>query len=803
SLRPAPSAATPVRASLAGALAGWSAADLPGTQPRVRTKLADPCCSSSDDDWLWNQEPPISPLFAEEHRRLAAEKLKRTLAASNSPPASPICDQLAKSTTRRLYQVDVHSLFSTPLAPVADRHPRVTVKELVGTCRQPVDPRDPAVRHALRRHPLVLALGAPPPNQPATGRSPTRMRLPSPLRRGPTGAAPATLSFTVCADDASARDRPARAVDVDAMASAYLPHVHAMLWTSAAAAAGAGGPRASSESSVSTLVAPAAGGPRPHGCSEAPPKPPPRRSDVGVPPMRVDSRQLRASASVANLRAAYADRDVHAAMPLSAGYARRSTLATRGVMAPSAMLLALQPVAPPAAARPGGVQRRNSAMELGGGGGGGSRPPPPPPPASARRLQPLHASLTPRSSGSLLLLPLGERAVAGPGELLALQRGAVSGLRTPTSLVTGAPHHRPAAGLAGTARGRLQHTGGEAVQAPAAPPMRSASLEIPATQGPGSSGRTLVISSRTPGHYGQALPQGLLRKPPVNPSTGFGLRRRGITTTAMTPTASSRASLGSGRPSLSRPPPIPVSATAFVSQPSSYSTLPLPSTVPRRAVAMRRPDVRGVFGVNSECQLPRPKMPTSAGPVGLYRSVKSALPIAMQQLRKVLCNGGVFNSARVLRMVFNDCSMDDVLDVSLVPARAQEFVAAIGQLMPLIASVHIEYGSEEETEDLELVRVIDWLLNNCAGKSAARSLTLVNCSFPFSAASSATGLTGITTIWDMQFDQTSELIRLNTTTLKTLEVSCSQVHKIALLLQDETQVYLRAPVLGHALSIQR
>ncbi|KAJ2004463.1 hypothetical protein H4R26_002505 [Coemansia thaxteri] len=627
SLRPAPSAATPVRASLAGALAGWSAADLPGTQPRVRTKLADPCCSSSDDDWLWNQEPPISPLFAEEHRRLAAEKLKRTLAASNSPPASPICDQLAKSTTRRLYQVDVHSLFSTPLAPVADRHPRVTVKELVGTCRQPVDPRDPAVRHALRRHPLVLALGAPPPNQPATGRSPTRMRLPSPLRRGPTGAAPATLSFTVCADDASARDRPARAVDVDAMASAYLPHVHAMLWTSAAAAAGAGGPRASSESSVSTLVAPAAGGPRPHGCSEAPPKPPPRRSDVGVPPMRVDSRQLRASASVANLRAAYADRDVHAAMPLSAGYARRSTLATRGVMAPSAMLLALQPVAPPAAARPGGVQRRNSAMELGGGGGGGSRPPPPPPPASARRLQPLHASLTPRSSGSLLLLPLGERAVAGPGELLALQRGAVSGLRTPTSLVTGAPHHRPAAGLAGTARGRLQHTGGEAVQAPAAPPMRSASLEIPATQGPGSSGRTLVISSRTPGHYGQALPQGLLRKPPVNPSTGFGLRRRGITTTAMTPTASSRASLGSGRPSLSRPPPIPVSATAFVSQPSSYSTLPLPSTVPRRAVAMRRPDVRGVFGVNSECQLPRPKMPTSAGPVGLYRSVKSALPM--------------------------------------------------------------------------------------------------------------------------------------------------------------------------------
>ncbi|KAJ2816723.1 hypothetical protein GGI24_005636, partial [Coemansia furcata] len=203
-----------------------------------------------------------------------------------------------------------------------------------------IDVTDPAVQKALGRYPLVLALAArqqQKQQQKPESKRPTRMRVPSRRSQpGPTVLTAPTLSFTISTNSAAA-DRRVRSVDVDAMAAAYLPpHIHALLNESSPdttvpedAAAVGECLRTPSQSSTATLG---------EHCEAEAAKPAPRsllrrpqrRSDIGAVGSLKDSgagvmgpakgdtgimggglptpRQLRASASVMNLRGAYAER---------------------------------------------------------------------------------------------------------------------------------------------------------------------------------------------------------------------------------------------------------------------------------------------------------------------------------------------------------------------------------------------------------------------------------------------------------------------------------------------------------------
>ncbi|KAJ2740949.1 hypothetical protein GGI20_005517 [Coemansia sp. BCRC 34301] len=555
-------AATPVRASMAETLPGWQPSSI-----RCPETFA-----VSSDDWLINQEPPMSPLFADENR-LAAERRK-----------------CVPQRADRWYQVNVHSLFSSPFVT---RRPSIAVTELSGLGSKPADPSDPDVKHALRRYPLALAIGAQRSQKQA---APTRIRMPSQRRTSPTDSllsAPA-VSFTVCSNSGS--DRAVRAVDVEAMGAAYLPHVHRLLdepiATPAEEVAG-NCLRTPSESSTATL----ADSVRSESLAEQP-KPvarsvlrrlPPRRSDVGITPdTSLPRQQLRASASVVNLRGAFSERTGSLPLtptPLSAG-TRRSTLATRAVPP------LLTPAAP--ATNRHSIMRRNSAMEL-----NVFSHTQPQPPRRMPQQQPLPSLgfYLPTEAPSRLLPSKSYQPLAptvGLVETPAVQRGSTfTGLRTPTSLSSltyKAQLH------AGSTRGRLQ-TSSEVVPV-SLPPMRSASLDISHT----ANDTTSRVPPRTPSII--PTPLALRSKQPNNntPSTVslFGRRRGTTTTAAVTPTTAPRAFSATSRLlRLARPvPPSSVGngpRSAPVPVPESLLSS-LPPFMPKRPLVGRRPDVRNMFG---------------------------------------------------------------------------------------------------------------------------------------------------------------------------------------------------------------
>ncbi|KAJ2794724.1 hypothetical protein H4R20_006129, partial [Coemansia guatemalensis] len=256
-----------------------------------------------------------------------------------------------EDSRERWFQVDVHSLFASPFRTAAE--PRVTVREMAAYDHASaplvaVDADDGDVLEALARYLALLALRAR--TVPAgggaagTAQRPTGLRVPSCSRLPPDLIdfhTPA-LSFMVRSvgrKDSKARstqpsDKRVRAVDLEAMVEAYLPHVYAeldvdyaTLETPAALA------RSPSTSSAATLAdPPAVANPQPRtlapprkrpdsadsACATEPKsRPPPlviRRALSGGPapdsedglakvPGRIARPQaLRASMSVVNLR---------------------------------------------------------------------------------------------------------------------------------------------------------------------------------------------------------------------------------------------------------------------------------------------------------------------------------------------------------------------------------------------------------------------------------------------------------------------------------------------------------------------
>ncbi|KAJ1900409.1 hypothetical protein LPJ66_001494 [Kickxella alabastrina] len=165
------------------------------------TKRADDMVGSLESaEWLGNQEPPMSPIFA----------------AYRSPP---------RPRKERRFLVNIHSLFSSPLGDKAQ--PQLIVREFPEG-GEAVDIGDPDVRQALRHHPWVLKLGG---SQRKDTPAATRLRLPT--RRPPVaarGLGVPTVSFVASNKSSFVySDRGVRAIDIDAMVKAYLPSVHQLL----------------------------------------------------------------------------------------------------------------------------------------------------------------------------------------------------------------------------------------------------------------------------------------------------------------------------------------------------------------------------------------------------------------------------------------------------------------------------------------------------------------------------------------------------------------------------------------------
>ncbi|KAJ1939606.1 hypothetical protein GGF37_004328 [Kickxella alabastrina] len=191
-----PAAAGPLDrwTALSPTMSSWGPLDAPA-------KHADDMAGSLESaEWLGNQEPPMSPIFA----------------AYRSPP---------RPRKERRFLVNIHSLFSSPLGDKAQ--PQLIVREFPEG-GEAVDIGDPDVRQALRHHPWVLKLGG---SQRKATPAATRLRLPT--RRPPVAArglgAP-TVSFVASNKSSFVySDRGVRAIDIDAMVKAYLPSVHQLL----------------------------------------------------------------------------------------------------------------------------------------------------------------------------------------------------------------------------------------------------------------------------------------------------------------------------------------------------------------------------------------------------------------------------------------------------------------------------------------------------------------------------------------------------------------------------------------------
>ncbi|KAI7823088.1 hypothetical protein BX661DRAFT_200194 [Kickxella alabastrina] len=228
--------------ALSPTMSSWGPLDAPA-------KHADDMAGSLESaEWLGNQEPPMSPIFA----------------AYRSPP------RLRKE---RRFLVNIHSLFSSPLGDKAQ--PQLIVREFPEG-GEAVDIGDPDVRQALRHHPWVLKLGG---SQRKATPAATRLRLPT--RRPPVAArglgAP-TVSFVASNKSSFVySDRCVRAIDIDAMVKAYLPSVHQLL-------TGEDPEDVSLSESCTATVSSTPAYAESHGLAEPSPNMLSRRSDIGTRP---------------------------------------------------------------------------------------------------------------------------------------------------------------------------------------------------------------------------------------------------------------------------------------------------------------------------------------------------------------------------------------------------------------------------------------------------------------------------------------------------------------------------------------
>ncbi|KAJ2501041.1 hypothetical protein GGH96_002262 [Coemansia sp. RSA 1972] len=275
------------RSSLTGMLSKWSQnshwnsyespskrrGEIPSLVPMQITPA-----NNNSDDWIFNQEPPQSPLFAAYHSEQAD---KRRAQASGLPPDSSALfralETAANDTAQaheRWFQVDVHSLFASPFSSALE--PRVTVREVAryDNASSPlvaVDADDPDVLSSLERYMSLLSLknntvGTNSAKKHTRSQS-TKLRIPSSSKMPPDIIdfhTPA-LSFMVRSKSSQGasivHDRQVRAVDLEAMVEAYLPHVYAELDAPGSRPAratalpnDAGFTRSPSESSVATLA---------------------------------------------------------------------------------------------------------------------------------------------------------------------------------------------------------------------------------------------------------------------------------------------------------------------------------------------------------------------------------------------------------------------------------------------------------------------------------------------------------------------------------------------------------------------
>ncbi|KAJ2825510.1 hypothetical protein IWW50_002817 [Coemansia erecta] len=188
-------------------------------------------------------------MFAAYHSEQAVKR--RRAQSSGPPPDSNVLFRaletaVTSGSQERWFQVDVHSLFASPFSSALE--PKVTVREVAQYDRASsplvaVDADDPDVLSALERYLSLLSLTKNSPNIATTTtttagkrRRPTSMRVPSRSKLPPDIIdfhTPA-LSFMVrskgsATDMRSQSDRRVRAVDLEAMVEAYLPHVYAEL----------------------------------------------------------------------------------------------------------------------------------------------------------------------------------------------------------------------------------------------------------------------------------------------------------------------------------------------------------------------------------------------------------------------------------------------------------------------------------------------------------------------------------------------------------------------------------------------
>ncbi|KAJ2686763.1 hypothetical protein IWW39_003403 [Coemansia spiralis] len=447
--------------------------DLPVHRPRPQPSiesLASTSVSSVGTLELAEEMPPVSPFFARvsfadidsardtvrraslSRSRSLADSYERHAASWCAPSTNPGRMSLAEVTRalsvvaaeellinqqpppllvgaeRRWFRVNVYGLLTSQTA-------RVTVTD-ASSPNTPVDASDAGLRHALRRYPLVLALCRRQQHQKQSATS--RLKAPAPRQpRAPVLATP-TLSFTVSARGAS--DRPVRSVDVEAMAAAYLRLGRRLSADVEAAADDSQCLRTPSQSSTATLadsLGPEAGADAAKPAPRSLLRQPQRRSDSGAAAL-ADSglptpRQLRASASVANLRGAFAERrSTTASIPQGASR-RRSEVQALLTQANAVMGGALEPqprqLRPPRASFPLCSAPSFSLLRLPDAAPTGLRPPTALSPALAaalgrqqHRLEPArgHALRHSISSGDLAPPP---RALRGSTPL--------SGIRPP------------------------------------------------------------------------------------------------------------------------------------------------------------------------------------------------------------------------------------------------------------------------------------------------------------------------------------------------------------------------------------
>ncbi|KAJ2161166.1 hypothetical protein GGF46_001678 [Coemansia sp. RSA 552] len=320
--RAAAASSSLARPSLTGMLGLWQPWDESPTKRGTSTRLFSD--SEGTGDWIFNQEPPKSPLFAAYHSEKAEER-RRTLADIPPllpPPHNPSAliravEDAANDLVRpgeigdledfdlqeRWFQVDVHSLFQSPFSSGAE--PKVTVREIIvhkdngAMPLAAVDANDPDLLPALERYLSLLTLKSRSEQKPESvkaeaeekgckymQRRPTRLRIPSRSRLPPDIIdfhTPA-LSFMVRSKGNSLgrdsgcgppADRRVRAVDLEAMVEAYLPHVYAEMDPDATKPSSVRHDsgeftRSPSESSIATLADPSSQ-PQPQSQSQQPP----------------------------------------------------------------------------------------------------------------------------------------------------------------------------------------------------------------------------------------------------------------------------------------------------------------------------------------------------------------------------------------------------------------------------------------------------------------------------------------------------------------------------------------------------